>query len=237
VIYQDGFQPAVDEAVEQNGPEAVLEVTETVDLLPAEDENSEHGDEHADEADEHAGETTAEHAEHGDSDPHFWLDPARMATLAEEVENQLSELDPDHAADYAARLEDLRVDLTRLDEAYESSLARCEIDTVVVSHDAFGYLERYGVHFEPIAGLSPDAEPSPAHLAQLADLIEEERISTVFSETLASPAMAETLARDLAIETAVLDPIEGLGAATAEEDYLSLMRSNLEQLEAANRCR
>lgn len=227
VIYQDGFQPAVDEAVEQNGPEEVLEVTETIDLLPAEDEH----------ADEHAGETTAEHAEHGDSDPHFWLDPTRMVTLAEEVEDRLAALEPEHAADYAAQLDDLRADLTELDGAYTSGLARCEIDTVVVSHDAFGYLEQYGLHFEPIAGLSPDAEPSAAHVAELADLIEEERISTVFSETLASPAMAETLARDLGIETAVLDPVEGLGDATAEEDYLSLMRRNLEQLRTANRCR
>jgi zinc transport system substrate-binding protein len=88
----------------------------------------------------------------------------------------------------------------------------------------------------PINGLSPDAEPSPAHLRELADLIEDEGITTVFSETLASPEMAEALASDLGLETAVLDPIEGLSDATAEEDYLSLMRANLAAIQEANDC-
>ena len=111
-----------------------------------------------------------------------------------------------------------------LDAAYADGLADCERDLVVVSHDAFGYLARYGLHLEPIAGLSPDAEPTPAALAELADLIEDEGVTTVFSERLASPALAETLATDLGVETAVLDPIEGLTDETEGQDYLSLMQ-------------
>jgi len=48
--------------------------------------------------------------------------------------------------------------------------------------------------------------------------------------------MAETLAADLGVETAVLDPIEGLSDETADEDYLSLMRENLTALQKANGC-
>ncbi len=108
----------------------------------------------------------------------------------------------------------------------------------MVSHDAFGYLgARYDLDLQAINGISPDAEPSPAHLRELSDLIESEGITTVFSETLASPAMADTLASDLGLETAVLDPIEGLGDDTADEDYLSLMRANLAALQEANGCR
>ena len=107
----------------------------------------------------------------------------------------------------------------------------------MVSHDAFGYLAaRYGLTVESINGLTPDAEPSPAHLAELADLIESEGITTVFSETLASPELADTLAGDLGLSAAVLDPVEGLGDATADEDYLSLMRANLAALQEANDC-
>ncbi|HSE08631.1 MAG TPA: metal ABC transporter substrate-binding protein [Nocardioidaceae bacterium] len=225
VVYEKGLQPAVDEAVEQHGPERVVEVTEAIELAPLD-------------PDEHADETDEEHAGHAasDVDLHFWLDPERMATLAEDVQRQMSEVDPQHAADYEANLEAFRKDLTEVDAVYAEGLADCEIDTVVVSHDAFGYLEKYGLRFESIAGLSPEAEPSAAHLAELARLIEDEGISTVFSETLASPAMAETLARDLGIETAVLDPVEGPSDESASQDYLSLMRSNLEKLRAANRC-
>lgn len=226
VVYEKDLQPAVDEAVAQHGPDQVVEVSEVVDLAPLDPA-------------EHEDESEEEHADHAESevDLHFWLDPERLGTLAEEVQRRMSELDPDHAADYEANLEALREDLAEVDAAYEQGLADCEIQTVVVSHDAFGYLEKYDLRFESIAGLSPDAEPSAAHLAELADLIESEGVTTVFSETLASPAMAETLARDLGIETAVLDPIEGPGDEGSDEDYLSLMRTNLADLERANRCR
>lgn len=226
VVYLRGLQPAVDEAVAEHGPDRQVDAAEVVDLAPL--------DEAA-----HEGESEEEHASHAeaDGDLHLWLDPARMAEVATAVEKQLAEVDPDNAADYAANLADLRADLEQLDADYETGLAECTRDTVVVSHDAFGYLEKYGLHFEPIAGLSPDAEPSPGHLRELADLIEDEGITTVFSETLASPAMAETLARELDIETAVLDPVEGLSDETDDEDYLSLMRANLDALRTANGCR
>jgi zinc transport system substrate-binding protein len=106
----------------------------------------------------------------------------------------------------------------------------------VVSHDAFGYLERYGVHFEPIAGLSPGAEPTPADLGQLQQLIRDEGVTTVFSERLASPAMARTLAQDMGVETAVLDPVEGLTDETSGSDYVSLMEDNLAALQQAGGC-
>ncbi len=157
--------------------------------------------------------------------------------MAAAVEEQLAEADPDHRADYAANLEALQDDLTALDRDFEEGLADCARDTIVVSHDAFGYLAaRYGLTVESINGLTPDAEPSPAHLAELADLIESEGITTVFSETLASPELADTLAGDLGLSTAVLDPVEGLGDATADEDYVSLMRANLAALQEANDC-
>lgn len=169
-------------------------------------------------------------------DPHFWLDPARMAEVGAAFAAALGDVDPEHAEDYTTNAADLRTDLEDLDRDYAERLAACDLDTVVVSHDAFGYLEKYGLRFEAIAGLSPDAEPSPGHIAELQDLIAAEGITTVFSETLASPALAESLADDLGLTTAVLDPIEGLGDTTSGEDYLSLMRANLDALRAANRC-
>ena len=109
-----------------------------------------------------------------------------MADLGDEVADRLSDDRPRPRDEYRANAADLRLDLERLDREYADGLADCERHTVVVSHDAFGYLEKYGLHFEPIAGLSPDAEPTPAHLAELQDLIRDEGITTVFSETLGS---------------------------------------------------
>ena len=222
IVLEDGFQPAVDGTVE--GADApVLDAAAVVDLLPASE-------------DEHEGETEEEHAEHGELDPHFWLDPLLVADLADAVAGELGEIDPDAAQTYADNAAALRAELESLDADYTAGLASCERTTTVVSHQAFGYLARYGLDFEPIAGLSPDAEATAADLARLQELITEDGVTTVFSERLISPKMGETLADDLGVSTAVLDPIEGLSDDTADEDYLSLMRENLTALERANGC-
>jgi zinc transport system substrate-binding protein len=249
VVVEHDFQPAVDDAVEQNATGEVLDAAEVVGLQPFADHGDEHAedehaeDEHAD--DEHADDEHAEdeghheddgHDHDGELDPHFWLDPVRVATLADAVADALADLDPDHADDYAANAAALRADLEDLDRAYAEGLASCERDTIVVSHDAFGYLGKYGLEVAPVAGLSPDAEPTAAVLADLQDLIREDGITTVFSEQLASPKFTESLARDTGVGTAVLDPIEGLTSADDDADYLSIMRDNLAALSDANGC-
>jgi len=224
VVFLHGFQSSVDDAVETNATGTLLDVEEVVELRPAEDG---HEEESAEEHEEH---------DHGDADPHFWHDPLLIADLGDEVADQLADLDPGHAAEYTANAGDLRADLEALDQEFTDGLAQCERSTVVVSHDAFGYLGRYGLEFEPIAGLSPDAEPTPADLGRLQELIVDEGVTTVFYESLVSPEIAEQLAADTGVETAVLDPIEGLTEETADEDYLSLMASNLAAIEEANGC-
>lgn len=170
-------------------------------------------------------------------DPHFWLDPTRLSKVAAAFQQELAEADPGSADQFAANLAALQSDLADLDGEFETGLANCSIKTVVVSHDAFGYLgKRYGLEIVGINGLTPEAEPSPAHIAELHKLVESAHITTVFNEELASAQMAKTLADDLGLRTAVLDPIEGLSDATEDEDYLSLMRNNLAALQEANQC-
>ncbi len=211
VVYERGFQPAVDDAVDTNATGATVDVADAVELRAAEDGN-------------------------GDTDPHFWHDPLLMADLADAVAEELAQIDPANAEDYRANADDLRGELETLDQEFADGLAQCERNTVVVSHDAFGYLSRYGLEFEGIAGLSPDAEPTPADLAKLQELIADEGVTTVFYESLVSPEIAEQLAADTGAQTDELDPIEGLTDETADEDYLSLMRANLAALEEANGC-
>ncbi|GAA1910342.1 metal ABC transporter substrate-binding protein [Nocardioides marmoribigeumensis] len=202
VVTLGGFQPSVDDAVDQEADGAVVDAHEEV---------------------------------RGD-DPHFWQDPTRLAAVAQRVGSALAKADAAHAADYRRNAQELVGDLRALDRAYRSGLADCRVDTVVVSHDAFGYLDRYGLDVVGITGLSPDAEPSPARLRDLADLIRRTGVTTVFSETLVSPAVARTLAEEVGVRTATLDPVEGLTDETADLDYLSLMRRNLEALRTAGSC-
>jgi zinc transport system substrate-binding protein len=237
VVLEEGFQPAVDAAAE-NTDAPVLDAAAVVELIPAaegdHDHEGESEDEHAEE-EGHAEEDEG-HDDHGDLDPHFWLDPLLVADFADSVADELAEVDPDGAQTYADNAAALRAELESLDEDYTSGLASCERSTTVVSHQAFAYLTRYGLEFEAIAGLSPDAEPTAADLAHLQEVIEADGVTTVFSERLVSPKMAETLADDLGVTTAVLDPLEGLSDETADEDYLSIMRSNLSALQQANGC-
>lgn len=228
ILTEHGFQPAVDDAVEQDVKGEVVDVEKIVELRKAEEG---HEDEHAE------GEEAAEdeHA-HGESDPHFWHDPLLMAQYVEGVRDALVEADPDNAETYEANAKSLTEDLTKVDEEFKTGLAQCKIKDVVVSHDAFGYLDKYGLEFESIAGLTPDAEPNPAQLAEIGEHAKEHGVTTIFSERLVSTALADTLADDLGLKTAVLDPIEGLSADTEGEDYLSLMRQNLDALKAANGC-
>ena len=214
-----GFQPGVEEvAAGRDG--AAVEVLSALDVGQGRV---------ADEDDE----------DDGGLDPHVWLDPTKMAQIVDVMVAALAEADPDSAADFEANAEAYRRQLSELDEAYEASLGSCERELLVVAHDAFGWLaERYGLEQEPIAGLSPEQEPDPQRLAELVALVEEEGVTTVFTETLVTPAVAETLAREAGIDTAVLDPLEGLSEErlAAGETYLSVMEANLAKLEDALGC-
>jgi len=232
VVYEKGLQASVDAAVKQSAARKV-DAAAVAGLEPMS-----HGG-HDDTA-HHSGETADEEAgqahDHGDLDPHFWQDPLKLAKVADAVAAQLSTIDPAHASTYRSNAAALEAELTSLDKEYAAGLASCERDTIVVSHNAFGYLGRYGLYVEPIAGLSPGAEPTPADLGRLHDLIVSDGITTVFGERLAPAELSRTLATDMGVRTAVLDPIEGLTDQTSHDDYLSLMRANLKALEEANAC-
>ena len=203
VVYESGFQPAVDSGVENLADGAVVDARSSVPI--------------------------------SNGDAHFWLDPLLMADLADAVADQLTEIAPEDAAGFEERAAALRATLIELDAAYSDGLAGCARTDVIVSHAAYGYLERYGPRFAAIT-TTPDTEPNPGDLARLQELVDREDVTTVFYEPLEGPDAAESVARDLGLETALLDPIEGLSDQTSDEDYLSLMRTNLAALQSANGC-
>ncbi len=163
--------------------------------------------------------------------------PSGWPPSADAVAADLAELDPPHAAAYERNAAALHGDLDALDRDFTTGLADCERHVIVSSHDAFGYWGKYGIEVAPVAGLTPDAEPTPAGIARLQQLIRDEGITTVFSERLASKALTDSLAHDLGLRTVMLDPVEGLTERRRQlGDYLSLMRENLTALQEANGC-
>jgi zinc transport system substrate-binding protein len=173
------------------------------------------------------------------ADPHVWLDPVLYAGIVEKVRTVFDSADPARASAFDANASAFEEQLSGLNRSYATGLAHCATNVIVTSHAAFGYLaRRYGLRQEAVAGLSPEAEPTPDRIAYLKQLVQDDGVTTIFTETLVSTNVADTLANEADVATAVLDPLESLTAdeLTAGNDYLSVMRTNLTTLEHALGC-
>lgn len=176
----------------------------------------------------------------GSVDPHVWLDPVLAQAQVATIRAALERADPPNAAAYADGARRFTAQLGALHDAYRDGLRQCARRSLVVSHGAFTYLaRRYDLRQIAVTGRRPESEPSPADLAAIVRAARREKAQYVFVETLVSPRLAETLAREVGARILVLDPVEGLTreAAAAGRDYLSLMRDNLERLRTGLECR
>ena len=238
VIYLAGFQSAVDEAIEQQAPKTVIDVSPAVQLVEAGvDANhpSEEEDEDTDEAQSSEADGHEDHHHDMSADPHFWLDPVRMANAATLVGDKLAEANPANAEMYKTNAKALKDELTSLGNDLVSKTSTCQIKTFVTAHTAFGYLaDRTGLTQVGISGLDPDSSPSPARLAEISQIAKDQGVTTIFTEALIDPKIAQTLADDLGITTAVLDPIES--QTDPSKDYSGVMNDNINALTTANNC-
>lgn len=206
VISIPGFQPAVDEAIAQQAADRSLDATSGIALLDRD----------------------------GAGDPHVWLDPANVAVIAHAVADDLAAADPAHAETFQANATALADEMDAITEEYRTRLASCESTVIVTSHDAFGYLANaFGFEQTSISGISPEAEPSPARLAEIADFVTANGVTTIYSEELMSPRVAEVIADETGVQVAILSPIESLEDG---ETIADVMRANLDVLVAGQRC-
>lgn len=211
-------------------------------------DHDEHADDTHDEADHDKHEEHAEddheghdHGEEGhhhdlDSDPHFWLDADRMASVATEIGNFLGEVDADNAAFYRENAQKVSKEMQDLADEMKSGLATCKQHTFIVSHEAFGYLaQQTGLKQVGVSGLDPEVTPSPERLSQISALVKETDSKVIYAEANISPKVIEVLADDLGIETMILDP----GATQNDPDmnYVDIMKQNLENLRKGLNCK
>lgn len=211
ILYIKGFQPAIDEAVAQVAPDRAVDVSQGITLLQA--------------------------PEGGGVDPHIWLDPRNMVSISATVRDRLSQLRPADAPGFDTAAGRLDRRLLALDRRWERGTQDCGNRDLVVSHEAFAYLAaRYDFTQVGISGVSPDAEPSPAQAAEVADFVRAHNVQTIYFETLVDPKVAQTVASETGARTAVLDPLEGLPSGS-DQTYLTVMDRNLEVVREGQPCR
>ena len=184
----------------------------------------------------HEEEGEEEDEEHGAFDPHVWLDPMFAKKEMENIKDALVKADPENQAYYEANYETYAQKFDELDQTYKETLSPLPGKSVVVAHEAFGYLcSAYGLTQMGIEGLTPDSEPDPARMALVIDFVKENQVKTIFFEELVSPKVAETIAKETGAGTEVLNPLEGLTDEQLKngDDYFSVMEKNLDVLKKA----
>jgi zinc transport system substrate-binding protein len=193
-------------------------------------------------ADERDGATVKilSHVPSAASDPHVWLDPQRYGKIVDIVTAELVKLDPKCRATFETNAARYRAEIDQVGREYADGLRDCKRHTIVTAHEAFGYLaKRYGLTQQGITGISPEEEPNAQRIADLSDLVKRQHITTIFTEELVSPRVADALAREAGgVKTETLNPLEGL---TDDEvahgaDWASVMRANLTKIRAALGC-
>lgn len=202
---------------------AYLDFSDTVINIAESEE--EHHDEHEEEW---------EHA-HGGLDPHIWLSPRAYAQMANIISKKIQEVFPDIATEASAQ--ELTQELAALDQEFIKGLSQCETRKFVTSHAAFGYLARdYRLTQIPVAGISPEEEPSPKVIAETIELVKKEKLSALFSEPLVSPKLINTIATETGAKTYLLNPLESLTSSETDLGYIGVMKQNLSYLREGLNC-
>ncbi len=169
-------------------------------------------------------------------DSHVWLDPTNAKTEMENIKQAFAQADPEHKGVYEANFAKAAAELDKLDQEFKAALSPLKNKEIIVAHQAFGYLcDAYGLKQVAIEGVSADAEPNPARVAEIIDFAKEHKVKVIFFEELVSPKVAETIANAIGAKTDVLSPLEGLSdeQKAAGGNYYSVMRQNLKALVAA----
>ncbi|MDF2646605.1 MAG: zinc transporter substrate-binding protein [Paenibacillus sp.] len=206
-----------------NEKRVVVEASKGIELMEGLPEEEEEGHDH-------------EGEEGHILDPHVWLDPVLAQKEVSSIQAAFEKADPANKEDYKKNADAYIANLKDLDAAFKSGLNSVKKKDFVTQHAAFGYLaKQYGLTQIPIAGLSPEQEPSPNKMAEIIAFAKEHQVKTIFFETLVDPKVAKTVAKELGAKTDVLNPIEGLTEEDKKNklDYIGIMHNNLEALKKA----
>ena len=173
------------------------------------DEHDDHDhDSHAkkDEHDDHDDHDGHEGHNHGEFDPHIWLDPINAKVILFEMSKHLIENDPKNESVYRANLSKAYKDIDKLTSDVISELN--ESVASIVFHDAYQYFEkRFNVNILGAFTVNTDVMPGAEQLAEIREIIEHDKVACVFSEPQFNPDIIKAVAKDMNIKTGIVDPL------------------------------
>ena len=241
--FEEGLLDVI-EGIESDGTPVYAAITGVTVIEFGAGDHEDHDDHEGEEDhDDHEGEEDHDdHEGHGHSgdDPHFFTDPSRMAVAVDGIAAFLiANVDGIDQEAVRAASEAYHAELEALDGEVEAMLSAIppEARVLVTNHEVFGYFaDRYG--FEVAATVIPSGSTmdgtSAGELADLADLLIDEGVSVVFSDTSASDQLAQTLADEVGSVAVVALFTESLGDADSDgASYIDMVRSNAERIAAA----
>ncbi|MDF2535943.1 MAG: zinc transporter substrate-binding protein [Bacillales bacterium] len=223
--YFETWVPDVEKNLTANDKPLFVNASEDIELIDGIEEHEEEGhkeDEHGDEEESH------------EVDPHVWLSPVLAQQEVQKIAEAFIKIDPNNKDIYEQNSKNYIAKLAELDQLFKDKLKNHAGSEMITQHAAFGYLTReYNIKQVPISGISPEAEPSPARLAELKKFAKEHKINTIFFEELASPKVAKTLAAEIGAKTDVLNTLEGLSKEDQKKglNYIEVMKKNLNSIE------
>ena len=182
----------------------------------------------------------AEHHHENGLDPHYWLDFDNMKRAAKVIAQELIKLFPENKKIYKANEKRYITMLDNLDTGYKTALSGCKNDTVIMSHNALGYLaQKYHFKVASLSGLSPEADPSAQDVNRIFRNIKERGINTIFFENFVNDKLIKTIANDAKIKFELFEPLGNITAdeAKAGVTYEDIMKKNLKKLKEALQCR
>ncbi|TLS38146.1 metal ABC transporter substrate-binding protein [Pseudalkalibacillus caeni] len=216
----EGYAKTIHEAME-NEDVTILEAAQGIDLLKDTHEHEDHSE---------------GHEEHGDQDPHIWIDPILATEMAKNIKDELVALKPEAEEDFETNFNSLKENLLALDKSFQTMVGNSQQKQILVAHAGYGYWEkRYQLEQISVTGISPSNEPSQKELKRLIEKAEKYNIDYILFEQNVTPKPAKVIQKEAGLKPLRL---HNLAVLTEEdikngEDYFSLMEENLATLKKA----
>ena len=214
----EGFVTKAEPILESEGVKTVA-IGETVDM--------EHGEHDKHEDDGH---------DHGNVNPHIWLDPIYSIDMAESIKEELTKQMPEQEEFFEQNFTELKGKLKDLDKQFAATVKAGRTNKIIVSHAAYGYWEeRYGLEQIGITGLTSSNEPSQKELASIVTMAQKEDLHYVIFEQNISSKLTEIIQKEIGADSLEFHNLSVLTDQdiSSGEDYFSLMENNIKALQTA----